>query len=98
MPAFDRIADLLIEREAYRICPVMPQRNFVSFCRDRNIKVSDERLRHLEHLRLFAVCKALASRMFIGRLLSTPVRISRYARPSARIGESALMRSTYGAP
>jgi hypothetical protein len=31
MPAFDRIADLLIEREAYRICPVMPQRNFVSF-------------------------------------------------------------------
>jgi hypothetical protein len=53
MPAFDRIADLLIEREAYRVCRLMPQREFVSFCRDRNIKVSDERLRHLEHLRLF---------------------------------------------
>src|ERR1700730_48691 len=30
-----------------------------------------------------AVCKALASRTFICRLLSTLLRVSRYARPSA---------------
>jgi hypothetical protein len=37
----------------HRVCRLMPQREFVSFCRDRNVKVSDERLRRLEHLRLF---------------------------------------------
>jgi len=31
----------------------MPQRDFVSFCRDRNINVSSERLRQLERLKLF---------------------------------------------
>ena len=53
MPTPDRIADLLIDREAYRVCRLMPQREFVSFCRDRNISVSDERLRQLERLKLF---------------------------------------------
>jgi phage tail protein X len=48
----DRIADLIIAREAYRVCPLMPQREFVSFCRDRNIAVSHERLRKLERLKL----------------------------------------------
>jgi phage tail protein X len=49
----DRIADLLIDREAYRVCRLMSQWEFVSFCRDRNINVSDERLRKLERLKLF---------------------------------------------
>jgi phage tail protein X len=53
MPTPDRTADLLIDREAYRVCRLMPQREFVSFCRDRNISVSDERLRQLERLKLF---------------------------------------------
>jgi hypothetical protein len=53
MPPPDRIADLIIAREAYRVCPLMPQREFLSFCRDRNIKVSHERLRKLERLKLF---------------------------------------------
>jgi hypothetical protein len=35
--------DLLIERENYRVCRTMPQREFVSFCRDRNIGLSDTR-------------------------------------------------------
>lgn len=46
-------ADLLVDREAYRVCRLMPQREFISYCRDRNIGVSDERLRKLERLKLF---------------------------------------------
>jgi hypothetical protein len=53
MPTLDRTADLLIDREAYRVCSLMPQREFVSFCRDRNVNVSTERLRNLERLKLF---------------------------------------------
>jgi hypothetical protein len=49
----DRTTDLLIDREAYRVCRLISQREFVSFCRDRNISVSDERLRQLERLKLF---------------------------------------------
>ncbi|MEA2898649.1 MAG: hypothetical protein QOJ84_4264 [Bradyrhizobium sp.] len=53
MPSPDPAVNLLIEREAYRVCRLMPQREFVSFCRDRNVSVSDERLRQLERLKLF---------------------------------------------
>jgi hypothetical protein len=53
MPTLAPTANFLIEREAYRVCRLMPQREFVSFCRDRNINVSDERLRQLERLKLF---------------------------------------------
>lgn len=53
MRILDRTADLLIDREAYRVCPLMPQREFVSFCRDRNVNLSRERLRNLERLKLF---------------------------------------------
>ena len=53
MPKPDHIAQLLIDREAYRVCRLMPQREFVSFCRNRNINVSDERLRRLERVKLF---------------------------------------------
>lgn len=53
MPPRDLAVNLLIEREAYRVCGLLPQREFVSYCRDRNISVSDERLRQLERLKLF---------------------------------------------
>jgi hypothetical protein len=47
------ILDTVIDREAYRVCPLLPSRNFVSFCRDRKMDVQAERLRHLERLGLF---------------------------------------------
>jgi hypothetical protein len=47
------ILDAVIHREAYRVCPLLPSRNFVSFCRDRKMDVQAERLRHLERLGLF---------------------------------------------
>lgn len=53
MPPPDRIADLLIEREAYSVCGLLSTSDFLSFCRARNIEVSFERLRKLEQLGLF---------------------------------------------
>lgn len=53
MPLPERVTDLMIDREAYRVCRLLTSRDFVSFCRDRNIPVQTERLRHLERLGLF---------------------------------------------
>lgn len=49
----DRVADLLIDRQAYRICPLVRMSDFVQLCRDRNISAGPERLRKLEQLGLF---------------------------------------------
>jgi len=53
MPLPDRIADLLISREAYHVCRLLPQRYFLTFCRERGIDVREERLRKFEQLGLF---------------------------------------------
>lgn len=53
MPLPERLTDLMIDRESYRVCRLLTSRDFVSFCRDRNIPVQTERLRHLERLGLF---------------------------------------------
>src|SRR5258705_3280883 len=53
MPLPERVTDLIIDREAYRVCRLLSLRDFVSFCRDRNMPVQAERLRHLERLGLF---------------------------------------------
>ncbi len=45
--------DFLIERKAYRICRLLPEREFVEFCRARGVSISADRLRRLEKLRLF---------------------------------------------
>ena len=49
----DRISNLLIDREAYRVCPLLTQSDFIKVCNERNIKVAPERLRKLEQLKLF---------------------------------------------
>jgi phage tail protein X len=46
------ILNTLIDREAYRVCPLLPSGNFVSFCRARTMNVQAERLRQLERLGL----------------------------------------------
>ncbi|WP_426409230.1 TOPRIM nucleotidyl transferase/hydrolase domain-containing protein [Bradyrhizobium ganzhouense] len=43
----------IIEREAFRVCPLLPASNFISFCCNRNLKVDAERLRQLERVGLF---------------------------------------------
>jgi hypothetical protein len=45
--------DLLIEREAYRVCGLLPQREFIQYCRDRKVIVDEDRLRKFERLKLF---------------------------------------------
>jgi hypothetical protein len=49
----DRLTDLLIEREAYRVCPLLRLDEFVRLCRDRTIVGDAGRLRKLERLHLF---------------------------------------------
>jgi hypothetical protein len=49
----ENIADLLIEREAYRICSLLSSSDFVRFCTDREMYVSEKRLLKLERLGLF---------------------------------------------
>ncbi|MGL4557725.1 MAG: hypothetical protein ACRCV5_09490, partial [Afipia sp.] len=49
----DGATDFIIDREAYRVAALLSVREFVSFCRDRNMDVQPERLRHLERLGLF---------------------------------------------
>src|SRR6266571_706908 len=49
----ENIAGLLIEREAYRICSLLSSSDFVRFCSDRGMYVSEERLLKLERLGLF---------------------------------------------
>jgi phage tail protein X len=49
----EQIAAQLIEREAYRVCRLLPQREFVQYCKDRKVPVDDDRLRKLERLKLF---------------------------------------------
>jgi hypothetical protein len=49
----DRISSLLIDREAYRVCPLLAQSDFIRFCNDRNVGVARERLLKLERLKLF---------------------------------------------
>src|SRR6476469_2127711 len=46
------ILNTLLDREAYRVCPLLPSGNFVSFCRARKMNVQAERLRQLERLGL----------------------------------------------
>jgi hypothetical protein len=43
----------IVDREAYRVCPLLSFDNFIRFCRDRNLNVQPDRLRHLERLGLF---------------------------------------------
>lgn len=43
----------IIEREAYRVCRLMPSQDFLGFCRDRNMRIDAERLRRLERLGFF---------------------------------------------
>jgi hypothetical protein len=45
--------DTLVQREAYRVCPLLPLDSFVSFCRARKVSAHAERLRQLERLGLF---------------------------------------------
>jgi hypothetical protein len=47
------ILNALVDREAYRVCPLLTAGNFVSFCRARKMDVQAERLRQLERLGLF---------------------------------------------
>lgn len=47
------ILNTLVDREAYRVCPLLPLGNFVDFCRARKMDVRAERLRRLERLGLF---------------------------------------------
>src|SRR6266496_594898 len=49
----ENISDLLVEREAYRICPLLSSSDFVRFCTDRGMYVSEKRLLKLERLGLF---------------------------------------------
>jgi hypothetical protein len=43
----------IVDREAYRVCPLLSSDNFVSFCRARKLNVQVDRLRHFERLGLF---------------------------------------------
>lgn len=47
------VAASIVDREAYRACPLLSSDNFVSFCRDRRLNIHVDRLRHLERLGLF---------------------------------------------
>jgi hypothetical protein len=47
------ILNTLVDREAYRVCPLLSTGSFVSFCRARKVNVQAERLRQLEGLGLF---------------------------------------------
>jgi len=46
-------ADILIDREAYRVCRLLPAYEFVSFCKARGISIEHDRLRRFEKLGLF---------------------------------------------
>ncbi|MBK3665084.1 hypothetical protein JJE66_28110 [Bradyrhizobium diazoefficiens] len=43
----------IIEREAYRVCRLLPSHDFLSFCRERKMRLDAERPRQLERLGLF---------------------------------------------
>jgi hypothetical protein len=49
----ENIADLLIERQAYRVCRLLSADEFTRFCTDRGLRVDRKRLKKLERLGLF---------------------------------------------
>ena len=48
-----RFSRLLIERQACVVCDLLPLPQFVSFCRDRHIGISHERLLKFDQLEIF---------------------------------------------
>ncbi len=49
----DRLLDLLIDHDAFRVCRLMSTREFVRYCKARNVEVDVERLRHFERIGVF---------------------------------------------
>lgn len=47
------LLDLLIDNDAFRVCRLMPEREFIRYCRERNIKVDARRLRQFERIGVF---------------------------------------------
>lgn len=47
------LLDLLIDQDAFRVCPVMPEAEFVRFCSARAIGIDKRRLRQFERIGIF---------------------------------------------
>ena len=47
------LLDLLINHDAFRVCRIMPEREFIRYCKDRNIDVDPARLRQFERIGVF---------------------------------------------
>jgi hypothetical protein len=47
------LLDLLINHDAFRVCRIMPEREFIRYCKERNIKVDSARLRQFERIGVF---------------------------------------------
>lgn len=47
------LLDLLIKHDAFRVCRIMPQGDFIRYCADRNVKVDAKRLRQFEQIGVF---------------------------------------------
>ncbi len=47
------LLDLLVEHDAFRVCRIMPDEEFVRFCKDREFSVDFDRLRQFERIEVF---------------------------------------------
>lgn len=47
------LLDLLINQDAFRVCRVMPEAEFIRFCTDRAMKIDERRLRQFERIGVF---------------------------------------------
>lgn len=47
------LLNLLIRHDAFRVCRIMPEREFIEYCKKRNVRISRERLRQFEKIGIF---------------------------------------------
>ncbi len=47
------LIDVLIDHDAFRVCRIMPEREFIRYCRERGIDVDPARLRQFERISVF---------------------------------------------